>query len=185
MVKKITIVAALLPFLTRPREKLHLSAIAKEVREPRPTVRLWLNGLEKEGILKKSSQGRLSLYALNEGSPALLDYLAIAQKLKLLMAGEANEVMREFASSIQQTLEEGSKALIFGSAAEEFQTANDVDVLIAGRGDANGIRERGKTLGKETHIIQVKTLAKVSPALRSEVIKKHILINGTEEFVRW
>ena len=100
-------------------------------------------------------------------------------------AGEANEVMREFASSIQQTLEEGSKALIFGSAAEEFQTANDVDVLIAGRGDANGIRERGKTLGKETHIIQVKTLAKVSPALRSEVIKKHILINGTEEFVRW
>jgi DNA-binding transcriptional ArsR family regulator len=185
MVKKLTILYALMPFLTKPKEKLHLSAIARELDEPHPTVRLWLNRLEKKGVLKKSSQGRLTLYALNQGNRAILDYLTIAEKLKLVMMCEESPLMQEFVSFAQHTLPAGSKALIFGSAVESLHAAHDLDILIVGKGEMNALAEKARMLGKDAHIIHVKSFQQVSVALRNEITKKHLIINGTEEFVRW
>ena len=61
MVNNITI-DTLEPFLASPDEKLHLSDIARKVKAPHPTARLWLNQLEKEGVLKKEYKGSVKFF---------------------------------------------------------------------------------------------------------------------------
>ena len=101
MVKKLTIEKKVLePFLTRPREKLHLADISRSLDQPHPTVRLWLNQLEAKGILKKEFKGRLTLYSLNFSHPNILDYLVIAEKNKLVRKSEESVILREFVAFI-------------------------------------------------------------------------------------
>ena len=84
MVKKVTIYQALEPFLNKPLEKLHLADLSREMKEPHPTLRLWLNELEQQGILRKEHKGRLTLYSLNLENQNILDYLVISEKNKLI-----------------------------------------------------------------------------------------------------
>ena len=44
MVKSVTI-ETFEPFLTKPGERLHLNAIAREIQKPHTTIRLHLNSL--------------------------------------------------------------------------------------------------------------------------------------------
>lgn len=185
MVKKLTIIKALEPFLVKPKEALHLADISRSLKEPHPTVRQWLNALEKKGMLKKSFKGRLTLYSLNFDSPLLMDYLVIAEKSKLVEKCEHSLVLKEVSSFISLDLSENSKALIFGSAAESFNSAGDIDLLITGNADLKELKKLSEKLGKELHIIPVQSLSKVSSALKTEIIKKHLIIKGSEDIARW
>jgi DNA-binding transcriptional ArsR family regulator len=185
MVKKITINNPLEPFLTRPHEKLHLAEISRLLNEPHPTVRQWLNSLEKKGILKKSNQGRLTLYLLNTENPNIVDYLIIAEKNKIIRKCEQWLILGEIVNYVITNFNENVKVLIFGSAAESFNSANDIDMLIVGKQDLKGLSGIAKRLNKNIHPLIVKNLNKVSKALKNEIIKKHILIKGSEDFIRW
>ena len=182
MVNKITI-KALEPFLSRPLEKLHLAQISRELQVPHPTVRLWLRELHKKGILRQERKGRLTLYSLNVDHPLLIDYLVLAEKHRVIAACERWPVLGEFIASLQRTLH--AKALVFGSAAVDFGAANDIDVLLVGKEDSKMLKAYAQKLGKDAHLIQVKGLHKVFAALRVEIIKKHLLVRGSEDFVRW
>ena len=184
MVKKLTI-NPLEPFLTRPHEKLHLAEISRLLNEPHPTVRQWLNSLEKKGVLKKSNQGRLTLYSLNMENPSIVNYLIIAEKNKIIRKCEQWLVLGEIVNHIIANFNENIKVLIFGSAAESFNSANDIDMLIVGKQDLKGLSNISKRLNKRIHPIKINNLNKVSKALRSEIIKKHLLIKGSEDFVKW
>jgi len=183
MVKILTIYQALEPFLARQDEKLHLAGISRELKQPHPTVRQWLNALENKGILKKEHQGRLTLYSLNLLNPNIIDYLAIAEKNRLINQCEKNHVLAELVSYIHSNL--SGNALIFGSASESFDSAQDIDLLLVGNTDTKQLKQFAKRLDKELHIISVRNIKKVSDALRKEISKKHLLINGSEELVRW
>lgn len=186
MVKKLTIYHVLEPFLVKPSERLHLADISREINEPHPTVRQWLNTLEKKGVLKKEHQGRLTLYSLNLQNPNIIDYLTISEKNKLIKKCEKWLVLGEIVSYISKNLKEDVKVLIFGSATESFKTAKDMDILVIGKDDnLKGLRNLAKKLNKELHIIQLNSLAKVSKSLKIEITKKHLLIKGSEDFVRW
>ncbi len=185
MVKKITIAYVLEPFLSRPNERLHLADISRKISQPHPTVRQWLNAFENMGVLKKHHQGRLTLYSLNLQNHNIIDYLVISEKNRLIRKCEEWLVLGEIVSYINKNLPDNVKVLIFGSAAESFNAANDIDMLIIGTADQISIRNHVSHLGKEVHIVQVLNLKKVSKTLKTEITKKHILIKGSEEFVRW
>lgn len=185
MVKKITILQVLEPFLSKPKEKLHLAEISREIKEPHPTVRLWLNFLEKKGILKKEFKGRLTLYSLNIENQAVLDCLIIAEKNKLLKRYEKEPRLKELAFFINSTFKENSKALIFGSAAESFKKAQDIDLLTIGKVDEKKLKKFAERLNKELHLINVSSLDKISEALKIEIIKKHLILKGSEDLMRW
>ena len=185
MVKKLTILKALEPFLSQPKESLHLAYLAKELKEPHPTVRLWLRWLEKAGVLKKQVKGRLSLYALNHKHQNIIDYVAIAEKNRVIQKCEKELLLREVIGFMRDNIEENTKAILFGSAMESTQKANDIDLLLTGKIDKEKVKAFSKKINKELHVISVKDLQSVSPALRSEIIKKHLIINGSEEIVRW
>lgn len=182
MVKKITILE---PFLSKPYEKLHLADISRETNTPHPTTRQWLNALEKKGVLKKEHKGRLTLYSLNLENQNILDYLVIAEKNKLIRKCEEHIILGELISNINSTISENVKFLIFGSAVESFNAANDIDILVVGKTETKLIEQFAKRLNKKLHIIQVSSLKKISKALKIEIIKKHLLIKGSEEFVGW
>ena len=160
MVKKITILKALEPFLTKPEEKLHLASVSKEIKEPHPTVRLWLNELEKRGILKKQHQGRLTLYCLNDQSPNIVEFLVMAEKGKLTEKCEKWPLLGELVYFMHRNMDEDSKMLIFGSSADSFASANDLDILIVGKSDFM-LTSFAKRLGYDTHIINVKITSSV------------------------
>ena len=185
MVKKLTIYNPLEPFLAKPNESLHLAEISRLLNEPHPTVRQWLNYLEMKGVLKKSNKGRLTLYSLNLQNPNIVSYLAISEKSMLIRKCEQWLLLADLVEHIISNFNENTKVLIFGSAAESFGSANDIDILIVGKQDLKGLLAIAKRLNKKIHPITVKNLNSVSKALRNEIIKKHILIKGTEDFIRW
>jgi DNA-binding transcriptional ArsR family regulator len=184
MVNNITI-DILEPFLENPDEKLHLSDIARKIKAPHPTARLWLNQLERKGVLKKEYKGRLTLYSLKKDLPCLMDYLAIAEKKKLIRKCEESLILKEVSCSLQQSLPENTKAIIFGSAAQNPAKAEDIDLLITGECDESEIRKLSKKVGKEIHLVNVRNLQQVTITLKQEIIAKHLLLKGTEDILRW
>ena len=184
MVMKVTN-NALGVFLAKPKEKLHLAEISRTIKAPHPTARQWLNKLEQAGVLRKEHKGRLTLYSLNLESPNIIDYLTIAEKNEAIKKCEENLVIKEIVSELHKTLPENTKAIIFGSAAENPIKAEDIDLLITGVVDEKEIKALGKKLNKEIHLISVKSLSQVTKSLKEEIIKKHIIIKGTEDVLRW
>ena len=176
---------ALEPFLTKPRESLHLAEISRELKQPHPTVRQWLNALEMEGILRKSFKGRLTLYALNTENPLLVDYLVIAEKEKLILKTNEQLLLQELRQFIHEHAEEKDKTILFGSAAEDVKKAGDIDLLTVGSLSSEIFRKFSKKINKEVHVIHVNSLGSVSAALKAEIIKKHLLIEGAEQCIRW
>lgn len=185
MVKKVTIPNTLEPFLSRPKENLHLADISRELGKPHPTVRQWLNHLEQKGVLTKQKKGRLTLYSLNFEKRNLLDYIVIAEKNKLIRECENNPLMKELNNFLQSSLEENSKALIFGSASDSVRSANDIDLLIIGKANEKDINGFSKKINKQIHLINIKDLKAVSNALKAEIIKKHLIIKGSEDIIQW
>jgi len=185
MVKKLTILNVLEPFLNRPEQSLHLAEISRIIKEPHPTVRQWLNYLEKKGILRKEYQGRLTLFSLNKTNYDVLNYLVISEKNRLISKCGNNLVMKELVNFLIENLEENEECLIFGSAAEDFSKAEDVDLLVIKGRNEKKFNRIGSKINKELHIINVSSLKKISETLKKEVIKKHIIVKGSESIVRW
>ena len=180
MVKNITVLE---PFLTKPFEELHLAELSRELNEPHPTIRQHLNNLEKEGILKKKIKGRLTLYSLNFNNPLLLDYITLSEKNKLITMSE-NLILKEMISFFNENFSETTR-IIFGSFAERLNKPKDIDLIIVGKIDNGKIKTLSKKINKEIHLINVKSLNDITKTLKEEVIKKHIVLNNTEEAVRW
>lgn len=185
MVKELTIVKPLIPFLSRPKETLHLSFIAKEIGEPHPSVRLWLANLEALGLLRKSSKGRLTLFALNYEQELLLEYLVLTEKIQLIRRAEQELLLKEIILFIHTSLSENSNAVLFGSAVVSIKNASDIDILVTGKYNQKAFSVFSKKINKQIHIINLRSLANVSLSLKNEIIKKHLILKGSEDILRW
>lgn len=173
------------PFLTQPYEKLHVAGIAQQLREPRQTVSLWLSQLEKTGVLTKQFQGKLTQYSLNRKHPLIIDYLVIAEKQKLVRKCEKELVLRELVSFIHMMSKENTKVCFFGSATQSLERAHDIDLLVVGTIDTEALKNISQRLNKEIHLIRVAQLTKITETLKKEIIKKHLIVQGSEQIIRW
>lgn len=183
MVKNITVLFVLEPFLEEPNEAKHLAEISRELNQPHPTLRIYLNELEKKGILKKTIKGRQTNYKLNFSNSVLIDYLVIVEKNKLIEKIENNLILKEIHNFIQKKYFDNNP-IIFGSTVNENKKNNDIDILITGKIEKKEFINLSNKLNKKIHIINTE-LKDVSKALKEEIIKKHIIINNTEKVLRW
>src|SRR3989344_2984646 len=184
MVIKLTILNILEPFLSNPKEALHLSQLSKELKEPHPTLRQHFNYLEKLGIVKKEIKGRLTLYSLNFNNPNLIQYLFIAEKFKLIKSLESNLLLKELAFYLNN-YDYKNKYLVFGSFVDDYKNANDLDLIVVGEIEENKLNDFSKKYDIKVHPIQVNSMEKISNSLKNEILKRHLIINSTEEFLRW
>ena len=183
MVNITTIWSYLEPFL-ETREYLHLAEVSQRLHQPHSTVRQYLNALEQQGVLAKSVKGRLTLYKLNLSFPLLVDYLALAEKERLIMHCRTHTLIHELVSFLHAHLKEENKALIFGSAAINAKKAGDMDILVTGKIDQEPLLRFGDTFSLQIHLITVKRLGEVTPGLKEEIRKKHLIIQGSEEIIQ-
>ena len=184
MVTKRTKWSYLEPFLTT-REFLHLADISRILKEPHPTVRKYLNYFEKKGILKKQIKGRLTLYKLDIDCQNLIDYLVIVEKEILLKRCEKDLLLNEIVFNLHENLSE-TDVLIFGSATENTKKAKDIDILVTGKWNAeNKLNDIEKKLNIKFHLINVPNLTSINKTLKKEIIKKHLIINGSEKIIKW
>ena len=182
MVNKITKTkySYLEPFLTS-REQLHLLDISRRMGENHATVRKYLNDFEKLGLLKKTNKGRLTMYEVNFDFSLWVDFIAAAEKDKLIRKCIANLLFREFVSELHKLT---SKVLIiFGSASNNFKDAGDVDIISLDK--KLSVQEIGKKFDLDIHLHYVSSLKEISKTMKREILKKHLIINGSEEVVKW
>ena len=185
MVTKMTAWLCLAPFL-KTGEPLHLADISRKLKKNHTSVRKHLNLIEKQGVLIKQIKGRLTLYSLNASNPLIIDYLVLAEKENLIKKCRESLLLNEVVSFLHQNLNENNKALIFGSSAEDIKKANDIDIIITEKINFEGkIKDFEKRFNIEIHLINVKSLSAVSESLKKEVFEKHLIIQGSEEVIKW
>ena len=186
MVRKVTTLYVLDPFLNRPFSGLHLADISREIKQPHPTVRQHLNDLEKRGVLKKNIKGRLTIYSLNHDNPLINHYLSICENNKMIAASERHLILKELVFFLNSNLSEGNTALIFGSVVQDIKRANDIDLLVTGKTD---VQEKvdvfAEKINRKIHVVNVPSLESVSPALKNEILKKHLIVQGTDMVLKW
>lgn len=185
MVIKTTIWAYLEP-LVYSEDYIHLAEVSKKLNKNHSVARQYLNYLEKEGIVLKKIVGRLTMYKINTNLPNIIDVISIIEKEKLIKKCKQNLIIKEIVSFLHNNLNEDNKALIFGSSAEDAKKANDIDILIT---DKITMEEKLKNLEKEInikiHLINVKGLKSINESLKNEIRKKHLIIQGSEEVIKW
>lgn len=173
------------PFLYK-KEFLHLTDISRRLNRPHSTVRKYLNFFEKQGILVKNTKGRLTLYKINFSFPLLIDYLVLVEKERLINKCKKDLIINELVSFLHKYLDENNKALIFGSAIINTKKARDIDLLITGKINfAEKIKEFEKKFSVKVHLINIKNLKAINDALREEIMKKHLIIHGSEDIIKW
>ncbi len=179
-VQKLTELFILEPLLYK-KEGIHLAEISKRLKINHTTILRKLKKFEKLGIIKKSKKGNLSVYKINYNHPLIIDYLSIVEKYKVIKFCK-NVLTKEIVNYLHTISEE---LLIFGSFVEDTTRANDVDVITTKKISEKDIKEFKNLFGKELHVTYVKNLTKIDNFLKSEIIKKHIIIGGVEKWIKW
>jgi hypothetical protein len=177
MVKKMTKWNYLEPFLFT-KDALHLLELSRKLDENHTKVRKYLNDFSKEGFLHITKKGRLTLYKINFDFPLVIDYLSIAEKEFLIKKCKENLIFKELVKDIQKIAKK--PIIIFGSCAINFSTAEDIDIICSE--NLNGLK---KKYNKEFHVINVSSLGKINNTLKTEILKKHIIVYNVEEVVKW
>ena len=182
MVKKVSIWLTLEPliFLDEP---IHLAEISRKLKRSHATIRKQLLIFEKKGLVTKEKKGRQIFYKLRKESPLFLDYLSVIEKERLIRECEKDLVLKEIVAYLHKNF--NNKIIIFGSSVTSMKDANDFDILIIGKFLVKKIKNIEKRLNIKFHIIGVDNLEEVDQSLKKEIIKKHLIVEGGEELIKW
>jgi len=168
-------------FLRDFNSELTGSFIAKKRNLNQKTVANYLNKLEKETILKSRTQGKNKLYFLNVDNKEILkNFIISVEHLRTINFYEKNILIKEISEKIQPFIK--GTSVIFGSYAKNTNKPDsDLDILIIGKCIE-------KEISKISKIFKVEISLKIYPKLEQdiltkEVIKNHIIIKNTEQFI--
>ncbi|MHA2033552.1 MAG: nucleotidyltransferase domain-containing protein, partial [Candidatus Kariarchaeaceae archaeon] len=143
--------------------------------------------LEKDNILRSNTEGRNKVYRLNHSNPALMHILSIVEEEKAVQFREESGLGRDFIDAILNS--KSPLVLIFGSYAKGTQKKNsDVDILALSPFDANlsDIKKfyKIKASVKEYTKEEFKEALKSGDFLITEIIRKHVVLVGSDLFVK-
>ena len=179
MVKKVSIWLTLEPLLYS--SSIHLAEISRRLKKPHTTVRKQLSVFEKIGLVSKEKKGRQTFYKLKK-IPLFVDYLTIVEKERVIKRCREEILLKEVVDYLHKF---NNQILIFGSVVKSLRKAKDVDLLVVEKFKKEKIRILEKKLNLKFHLINVKKLNEIGETLKKEIIKKHLLIQGSEELIRW
>lgn len=168
------------------KDFLHLEEISKRVGKSHSVVRKYLNDFEKKGFLEKKNIGRMAMYKINYDNLIILDVLTLVEKGKIL--AKKDLILKEIFYDLRKVINYSSLVLMFGSAVENIKTAGDIDILFVGNLTEEMreiIKKLEKKINKGIHLINVKNLNEVSNTLKEEIRNKHLIIQGSENLIKW
>ncbi|MBW6442594.1 nucleotidyltransferase domain-containing protein [Patescibacteria group bacterium] len=162
-------------------KKIYGGKIARKLKMNQKTVSNILNSLEKQNILKYSTEGKNKYYFLNKLN------IQVPDLLKIIEIARKNEFIKKY-SNIKELFVELEKRssgilVIFGSYANLTNNEkSDLDIFLIGK-----IKEFNE-LEEKYHIkINLIKLNKdkfnKEDIFIKEVIKNHIILEGVEKFI--
>ncbi len=184
MVKKVTYPKIISLFLSDYSRRIYLGELADELKKPHQTVKPYIKELIRKNILSEKKHGKFLEYALNFKNKLIYDYLTIAEKEKTQEFIEDNPL----ASILYEKLSsffKGSTFIIFGSSVKGMKKGSDLDLFVVGKNVKEKIKEFEEVYSKKIHLIHAKTLKEASLTFIKEVYKKHIILNNTENVLRF
>jgi len=171
--------------------QFHVREIARLIKKNHATLLPHLKSLERDKILAVKTVGKNKLYSLNLKNIIAKNYIAISE------IAAANALMEEIFLIKKITLEifnlnlKGT-IILFGSYAKKtFKEDSDIDLFYLGKNtdkDIENIKSVGKIYGKAINVKR-STLNNFETGLRKkdpliiEIIKKHILLQNSEQFI--
>lgn len=162
-------------------KKVYGGQIAKKLKMNQKTVSNVLNSLEKQNIIKYSTEGKNKYYFLNRLNPKIPDIL------KILELGRKNNFLDKYPklNELFISLEKRTSGMliIFGSYANFTANNNsDIDVFVLDK--IREIEDLEKKYNLKINIIKSsKEKFNKEEIFIKEVIKNHIILKGVEEFI--
>ncbi len=179
MVRKVSMWLILEPLLFS--ESKHLSEISREVGKSHVIVKKYLDIFEKNGIIEKKKIGRQIFYKFRE-NPLIIDYFTIIEKERLIKRCNEDLVLKDIVEFFHSL---DNPVIIFGSAVNSVNDAEDIDIIVVGNFDKKKIEVLEEKLNIKFHLISVKNLKEINKTLKEEIRKKHLIINGSERVIKW
>lgn len=175
-------------FLKDYEAKLTGSDIAKAKKLNQKTVSTLLKELETKAILRNVMQGKNRLYSLNlEDEGNIVLFISAIEHMKALAFYSRHSLIKEAVMKIMPFCD--GIVAIFGSYAKGNQKpSSDIDIFIAGIADTKEIDKIGEIYKVDISLklypmpLFKKSLQNKDPLIE-ELIKSHILLKGTQEFV--
>jgi len=162
-------------------KKIYGRRVANKLRMNQKTVSNLLNQLEKEGVLKYSTEGKNKYYFLNMLNPQIKDIikmLEIARKNKFI---QKHSKLKDLFYALEKRA--NGTLVIFGSYANfTSNKESDLDVFVIGNiKDIEDLEDLYKI--KINIIKSSREKINKEEVFMKEIIKNHVIIKGVEEFV--
>ena len=145
------------------------------------TVANVLNALEKQNIIKYSTEGRNKYYFLNKSNSQISDII------KILELARKNNFTLKYSKfrDLFIALEKKTSGIlvIFGSYANfTSNEKSDLDVFVLGKiGEVKDLEEKYEI--KINIVKSIKDKFNKEDVFIKEVVKNHIILKGVEEFI--
>ena len=185
MVRKITNTEIICLYLADYSKRYYLREMAILLKKPHQTIKPYINLLVKENILLKNERMNITEYNLNFNNKRIYDYLTIAEKEKLNKRLEEDSILRILFEKLSSFFR-NSTFIIFGSTVNKIQPNSDIDLVIIGKQNINKvINDFEEIYNKKIHKVQINKLDNLTITLIKEIYKKHLILNNTEEVIRF
>ena len=177
----------ILSLYTKGYDKEHyIREVEKLLAVSSRTALVTLAKLEKKGILKSKTKGKIKIYTIKK-SAISREFFLLTEQYKKIQFIEKNHLIKEVLEKADKLMK--GMVIVFGSYAKGIpKDDSDLDLFIVGKYDEDGIKEVGKKYGIDINIksYPIKIFEKEisNDFLLKEIVENHILIKDSEGFVR-
>lgn len=155
--------------------------LSKKFKLNQKTISNNLNNLEKQNIVKYTTEGKNKYYYLNNSNPQIEDILKIVEiERKNMFLEKYRKIM-----GLIKELEKRSSGLlvVFGSYAS-FSSNDKSDLDLFSLGKISEVEDLEKIYHIKINIVKsTKDKFNKSDIFIKEIIKNHIILKGVEEFL--
>ena len=182
MVRKITKWHLMIPFLGDYHRRVILADMERELGVSHQTLKRYADMLVRAGVLIEERKPKNLMYSINRENAMVLNYISSAERILLEEAMEKEVLLKRLYEILSPYMTK-KHFLVFGSSASG-RAGEDIDLLVIGTGSiSDAVSRFEKTYGKKVHLVASGDFS-VSRALFVEIMKKHIIFNGFDAFIK-
>ena len=155
--------------------------VAKKLKMNQKTVSNVLNELEMEHVLRFVKEGKNKYYSLNEFYPYMMEIIHLIETQRKINFIEKYKKIRNLFSKLEERTE--GMLIIFGSYASfGANEKSDLDVLSIGK--IKNVEDLEDIYNIKINIIKInENKFDKNEHIVKEIIKNHIILKGTENFI--
>ncbi len=157
-------------------------ALAKKLGMNQKTVSNILKRLEKENILKFSSEGKNKYYFLNKFNPNISEIIRMTELGKKINFLEKHKTLKDLFREIEGRT--SGICIVFGSYASGAENKeSDIDLFVMG--SIKNTSDIEKAFNIKINAISSKKKNIQEEPIFKEIMKNHIILKGVEEFTNY